>query len=64
MTPNLFPDPTSPPLSRHKLQHVRLAQVELNRAYEQARGGGYRPDSPEMEALARAEDRYQQAMRD
>jgi hypothetical protein len=41
--------------------HLRSLEDALDRAYDDARRGGYRRGSPEMEALRRAETRYQQA---
>lgn len=39
---------------------VRRVKQHLNDAYERARAGRYSPDRPEMRALGRAEQNYQQ----
>jgi len=48
---------------RHDLVELHAAQDALSDAYLRARLTGYRPGSPEMVALLRAEARYQLAKR-
>lgn len=54
------PDPV-PPAPDDRRAHLTKEKEALERAYERARLSGYRPDSREMHALRRAEERYQQA---
>lgn len=60
MTQTTSPGTVLPTAANRRAYHRALEQV-LDHAFARARDVGYRAVSSEMDALARAESRYQQA---